>query len=89
MAREWGGVKELGRGCWWLAEFVAGWWIWEVIRDPGSTGDLQDLENQDGGSWRGNEPSPGPSLEGRGVEGWLREVGGELVGAWERSRGGQ
>ena len=24
MAREWGGVEELGRGCWWLAGFGVG-----------------------------------------------------------------
>jgi len=26
MAREWGGVKELGRDCKWLAASVAEWW---------------------------------------------------------------
>ena len=30
MAREWGGVKELGLGCWWLAVGVAGWRILAV-----------------------------------------------------------
>ena len=32
MAREWGGVKELGRGCWWLAGSGVRWWILAVGR---------------------------------------------------------
>ncbi len=32
MAREWGGVKELGPGCWWLADSVGRWRILAVAR---------------------------------------------------------